>query len=105
MTLKANFSHFLDEGGKVLSLTEQASTVFTFLKKIVSAVTLDIEQPIIEIDLQCCTRASGLTCKGSIDASCKDLTIIHWHCDNCEASGTIANWQGCKWDNRKPTIH
>lgn len=105
MALKADFSHFLNENGKVHSLTEQASTVFSFLKKIVSAVTFEIEQPIIEVDLQCGTRASGLNCTGSIEASCPDLTIIHWRCDSCEASGTITNWQGSMWDNRKPTIH
>lgn len=105
MTLKADFSHFLDEKGKALSLTEQASVIFTFLKQIVSAVTFEIELPLIEVDLQCKTRAMGLTCDGSIDAYCHDNTIIHWHCDNCQASGTITNWQGSLWDNRKPTIH
>lgn len=105
MTLKANFSQFFDEKGKELTLTEQASTVFTFLKKIVSAVTLEIEQPVIEVDLQCKTRACGLACDGSIDAYCHDKTIIHWHCDICQATGTITKWQGSLWDNRKPTIH
>jgi len=35
MALKVDFRRFLDEEGKVLTLTKQAKTVFEFLAKIV----------------------------------------------------------------------
>ncbi|OUS26238.1 hypothetical protein A9Q98_11000 [Thalassotalea sp. 42_200_T64] len=105
MALKANLRHFLDEEGNVLELTEQAKTVFKFLSKIVSSVSENIEQPLIDVDLKCNTRADELTCGGSIEARCIAFGIIEWHCDSCEASGTISNWQNSMWDKQERTIH
>jgi len=105
MTLKANLTHFLDEEGHVLELTEQASTVFKFLSKIVRSVTKNIEQPLIDVDVKCNTRANSLSCDGSIEATCIAMDMIEWHCDTCEASGTISNWLGSAWDKQERTIH
>ena len=105
MALKANLKHFLDEEGKVLELTKQAKTVFKFLSKIVSSVTEQIEQPVIEVDLKCSTRAENLTCDGSIQAASKAIGLIKWHCDSCQASGTISHWQGSVWDKQQRTLH
>ena len=109
MALKADLRHFLDEEGGILELTEQAKIVFKFLSKIVLSVSEDIEQlvfdPVIDVDLKCNTRAGGLFCEGNIDASHAKTGLIEWHCDTCEASGTISNWQGSMWDKQKPTIH
>lgn len=105
MGLKVDFKQFLDEKGEVLALTEQAKRVFKFLTKIVLSVSENIEQPLIEIDLRCNTRGTELSCEGSIEASCNAMNIIEWHCDTCEASGTISNWQGSLWDIQKRTIH
>ena len=105
MTLKANLNHFLDEEGKELELTEQAKVVFKFLTKIIISVSNCIEQPIINVDLQCNTRAYGLSCQGSIEASCIAIGMIEWHCDTCEAAGTISNWQGSMWDMQERTLH
>lgn len=105
MALKADLRHFLDEEGNELELTEQAKTVFKFLTKIVSSVSQNIEQPLIDVDLKCNTRAHGLSCKGSIEAAYIEIGMIEWHCDTCEAAGTISNWQGSIWDNQERTIH
>ncbi len=105
MGLKVDFKQFLDEKGELLALTEQAKTVFKFLSKIVLSVSENIEQPLIEVDLNCNARADELSCEGGIEASCIAIDIIEWHCDTCEASGTISNWQGSLWDMQKRTIH
>lgn len=105
MALKVDLKQFLDEKGEVLALTEQAKTVFNFLTKIVLSVSENIEQPLIDVDLNCNTRGTELSCEGSIEASCSSINIIEWHCDTCEASGTISNWKGSLWDIQKRTIH
>ncbi len=105
MALKADLKHFLDEEGNVLELTEQAKTVFKFLTKIVSSVSENIEQPLVDVDLKCNTRADGLSCGGGIEATCIEIGMIEWHCDTCEASGTISNWLGSMWDKQERTIH
>lgn len=105
MALKVDLKQFLDDKGKVLELTEQANTVFKFLTTIVLSVSENIEQPLIDIDLRCNTRAAELSCEGDIEANCIANNIIEWHCDTCEASGTISNWQGSMWDMQKPTLH
>jgi hypothetical protein len=114
MVLKTDFRHFLDEEGKLLALTEQAKTVFKFLSKIVSSVSECVsnrtEQPIVDMDLvtvnlKCNTRADRLNCEGDIKARCLNISLIEWHCDSCEATGTISNWQGSLWDKQQHTIH
>jgi hypothetical protein len=105
MTLKADLKDFLDEDGNILTLTEQAKTILKFLSKIVSATSQNIGQQLIHLDLKCNTRASGLSCKGNIEAKSCDKVTIEWQCDTCQASGTISNWQGSIWDKQKPTIH
>ncbi len=105
MALKADLRHFLDEEGHVLELTDQAETIFKFLIKIVSSVSKNIEMPLINVDLKCTTRADELSCEGSIEARCIAIGMIEWHCDTCEASGTISNWQGSLWDKQEHTIH
>ena len=105
MALKVDLRTFLDEEGNVAELTEQAKTVFKFLTKIVSSVSKNIEQQCIDVDLKCNTRAAALSCEGSIEGECISIGIIEWHCDTCEASGTISQWQGSLWDNQERTIH
>lgn len=105
MALKADFRQFLDEQGNLLALTEQAKTIFKFLSKIVSSVSENIEQPRIDVNLKCNTRADQLCCEGSIEASCIAIGMIEWHCDICEAAGTISNWQASIWDKQERTIH
>ncbi|WP_259367619.1 hypothetical protein [Colwellia sp. MB02u-9] len=118
MVLKTDLRHFLDDEGKLLALTEQAKTVFKFLSKIVSSVSERIassvsthtEPPIVDIDLvavnlKCNTRAEQLHCEGDIEASCINLSLIEWHCDSCQAAGTISHWQGSLWDKQQHTIH
>jgi len=105
MALTADFRHFLDDKGHVLELTDQAKTVFNFLNKIVVSVSANIEQPLIDVELKCNTRANELSCEGNIEATCITIGMIEWHCDTCEASGTITNWQGSMWDQQKRTLH
>ncbi|WP_291623637.1 hypothetical protein [Colwellia sp.] len=105
MALKTDFRHFLDEAGNVVELTKQAKTIFKFLSKIVSAVSENIEQPMIDVDLNCNTRAEQLSCGGSIEGKCSAIDMIEWHCDTCEASGTISNWQGSLWDKQARILH
>ncbi len=122
MALKVDFRHFLDDEGKVLSLTKQAKTIFEFLAKIVVSVSQasvsheqfsqqstypDIEQPFIEISLKCNSRADELYCLGNIEAnySSDNISVIEWHCNTCEAAGTITNWQASLWDKQKRTMH
>jgi hypothetical protein len=115
MTLKVDLRSFLDEEGNVLALTEQANSVFTFLTRIVLAVSQELlspqsmrhnnEQPLIDIDLNCNARAAELTCTGSIKANSITHGIIEWHCDTCEIDGNISHWQGSLWDKQKRTIH
>jgi hypothetical protein len=105
MTLKANFKNFIDEDGNELDLTEQAKTIFKFLTTIVSTVSENINQPLIDVDLSCSSRAAKLSCDGCIKAKCIAIGMIEWHCDTCEASGTVSNWQGCLWDMQERTIH
>jgi len=105
MTLKVDLRHFIDEKGNVLTLTEQAKKVFQFITKIVTSVSENIEQPLIDVDLKCNTRADELSCEGSIDAKKIAFDMIEWHCDTCEASGTISNWQASIWDKQERIIH
>jgi len=105
MALKVKLTQFLDEEGNNLELTEQAKTVFKFLTKIVLLVSENIEKPLIDVDLKCNTRADSISCEGDIKAECIAIDIIEWHCDTCEAVGTISNWQGSKWDKQDRTIH
>lgn len=105
MALKVDLRQFLDEEGNELDLTEQAKKVFKFLTQIVSSVSGNINQPLIDVDLKCNTRANELSCEGDIDAKSTVIGIIDWHCDTCEASGTISNWQGSKWDKQERTFH
>jgi hypothetical protein len=105
MVLKANLRHFLDEEGNSLDLTEQAKKVFDFITKIILVVSEDIEQPLINLDLKCNTRADGLCCKGDISAKSISIEVIEWQCDTCEASGTISHWRGSIWDKQKRIIH
>lgn len=105
MTLKANLLHFLDEKGQVLELTDQAYTVFKFLTEIVSSVSAHAEHLTIDVGLPCSKRADALSCEGNITASYIVNSIIEWHCDTCEAAGTISNWQGSLWDKQTYTLH
>ncbi len=115
MTLKADLRSFLDDEGNELALTEQAKTVFKFLTKIVTSVSQVNyseqsfspinEQPLIDVDLKCNTRADRLSCTGNIKAKNFTIDIIEWHCNICEAAGTISHWQGSLWDKHKPTLH
>ncbi|MBA6328302.1 hypothetical protein H4J46_10185 [Colwellia sp. MB02u-6] len=110
MVLKTDLRHFLDEEGKLLTLTEQAKTVFEFLSKIVSSISECIAQPIVDIDLvavnlKCNTRAEQINCQGDIEASCINIGLIEWHCDSCKAAGTISNWQGSLWDKQQHIMH
>lgn len=105
MTLKVNFKHFIDEEGNELKLTEQAKTVFKFITKIVLSASENIEQPLIDVDLNCNSRADELSCLGGIKATCIATGMIEWHCDTCEASGTVSNWQDSLWDMQERTIH
>lgn len=105
MALKVNFKHFLDEEGNSLDLTEQAKQVFKFITKIVLSVSAHIDQPLINVDLKCNTRASGLDCDGEVTATCIVTEVIEWQCDTCQAAGTISNWRGSQWDKQKRVIH
>ena len=128
MLLKVNFNQFLDDEGDVLELTEQANTVFNFLSKIVLTVSQklvpqninqpnigqpDIKQQHIEVDLKCKNRGHKLSCLGNIEAGYStgtssgsdNISIIEWHCDTCEAAGTISHWLGSSWDKQKRIIH
>lgn len=105
MALKVNLKQFLNEEGEVAELTDQAKVIFNFLSKIVLSVSQNIEQPLTFVDLKCNTRAEGLICEGSIEASSINNHMIDWHCDSCEVSGTISNWQGSLWDKQKRVIH
>ena len=105
MALKIDLRQFLDEEGKVLELTEQAKVVFKFLTKIVSSVSMNIEQSLIDVDLRCNTRGDALYCEGSIEATYFASGIIEWHCDTCKASGTISHWRLSLWDKQKRTLH
>ena len=105
MALKVDLKQFLDENGNELALTAQARTVFNFISKIVLAVTEQIEQPLVEIDLKCATRAENLNCEGSIEANYQAPSLIHWQCDCCEANGSILNWQFSKWDKQLRVLH
>lgn len=105
MALKVDLRLFLDEKGNETELTDQAQVVFKFLTKIVLSVTANIDQPLIEVDLKCDARAEELSCVGEIEATHISMGIIEWHCDSCEASGTISNWQGSRWDKQKRILH
>ncbi|NQZ23670.1 MAG: hypothetical protein HRT53_16675 [Colwellia sp.] len=105
MALKADLRHFLDEEGNEIELTDQAKAIFRFLVKIVSAVSENIDQPLIYVDLQCRTRADDVSCRGSIEATYIAIGNIEWHCDTCEVSGTISHWQGSMWDKQKRILH
>jgi hypothetical protein len=105
MALKVDLRQFLDDEGNASELTEQAKKVFNFLTKIVSSVSKNIEHPGIYVDVKCDTRAEELHCDGGIEARCIAIGMIKWHCDTCEASGTISNWQGSLWDKQKRIIH
>lgn len=105
MTLKVDLEQFLDEMGAVIELTEQANQVFKFLTEIVLSVSQHIEQSVTFVDVKCNSRAEGLTCQGSIEASCINNHMIDWHCDSCDISGTISKWQGTLWDRQKRIMH
>lgn len=118
MPLHVNLSIFLDEKGNPVELTEQAEKVFIFLTQIISAVSQSVSKQVehkqaehepkhqtISVDVTCNTRADNLTCDGGIEAICHANGDIAWHCDTCQASGTVSHWQGCHWDRQARTLH
>jgi len=105
MALKTDLRHFLDDKGQVVELTDQAKTIFNFITKIVTSVSKSIKKPLINVDLKCSARGNDLHCEGSIAAKSITMGIIDWHCDTCEACGTISNWQDSMWDIQERTIH
>ena len=105
MVLITDFSVFFDDRGYVVDLTEQAKPIFKFIREIVVAVSADMDKPIINVDIKCDSRALGLLCEGHIDASHLGMGVIEWHCDTCEASGRISNWQGSFYDKQKHILH
>ena len=105
MPLKVDLRQFLDDEGNQLDLTEQAKMVFNFLTKVVSSVSKNIDQPLVDVGLKCNTRANKISCEGYINAMSTVIGVIDWHCDTCEASGTISNWQGSQWDKQRRTLH
>jgi len=105
MALKVDLKQFLDANGNEIALTDQAKAVFNFITYIVFSVTQHIEQLNVEVDLKCSTRAKTIDCEGNIKASCIAPNMINWHCDCCEANGSISNWQYSKWDQQVRTLH
>jgi len=77
MILKVDFKQFLDEKGDLLALTKQAKRVFKFLAKIVLSVSKNIEQPLIEVDLDCNTRGTELSCEGALKHLVSQLTKLN----------------------------
>ncbi len=105
MSLTTDFSVFFDDVGNLVELTEQAKPIFKFLKAIVETVSADIDKPIVNVDLKCSSRADGLLCEGYIDVSHIEHSFIEWHCDTCEASGRILNWQESIYNKKKHILH
>ena len=105
MPLKVDLRDFLNEEGEPLELTEQAKTVFNFVIHIVSAVSSTVGLDSKAIDLKCNSRSNQVLCTGSIEAVCNKSDPIEWHCDTCEASGSISHWQASLWDNQARTLH
>ena len=101
----SNLTHFLDENGNIPKLPEPAMKLVTFLTKIVSTASINIEEPIVDVDLKCSDSSEALSCEGHIEAWCSENMDIVWHCDTCDEEGTVSHWQGTQWDNHIKTVH
>jgi hypothetical protein len=105
MAIITDITHFLTDGGVVPGLPKPAMKLFSFITRIVEAVSLNVNDPIIELEMQCCDRGAKIECNGHIDAWCNDERVIEWVCCKCSESGTISKWQKTKWDMQKNTLH
>ncbi len=101
----SNLTHFLDENGNIPKLPEPAMKLVSFLTKIVSTTSIDITEPIVDIDLKCSDRSEALSCEGHIEAWCNEHMDIVWHCNTCDEGGVISHWQGTLWDHFIKTTH
>lgn len=97
----SNLTHFLDEKGNIPNLPEPAMKLIRFLTKIVSNASIDIKEPIVDVDLKCSDRSETVNCEGYIEAWCNENMDIVWHCNTCDVRGAVSNWQGTQWDNNK----
>ncbi|MCP4991030.1 MAG: hypothetical protein GY928_34770 [Colwellia sp.] len=74
MALHVDLRDFLDDEGKIVTLTQQAQTIFKFITKIILTVSKECspiknEQAAIDVDLKCNTRANSISCTGHIEVS------------------------------------
>ena len=67
MAYITDITHFLNDKGAIPKLPAPAMKMINFLSAIVSAVSSDIESPIIETDIKCCSKGEDLgVCHGKI---------------------------------------
>ncbi len=105
MALIANLRHFLDEDGSIPELPDAAMKLVGFLTRIVSTVSKEAEEPIVDVDIKCCERSNELSCDGYIEAWVSDNMDIQWCCNTCDENGVISNWHGSQWDHHDKTVH
>lgn len=105
MTRVTDITHFLNESNKVAELPEPAMKLVQFLGKIVEAVSVELDSPIVAPELKCCERSTEINCEGDIEAWALQNGTIEWHCDRCDENGTISNWEASPWDASKKIYH
>ena len=105
MTIVTDITHFLDEDGNVAELPKPAMMLIQFLGKIIKAVSLDVNSPIVAPELRCYERSSEVDCDGDIEAWALQRGNIEWYCDSCGENGMISNWETSPWDVSKKSYH
>lgn len=105
MSIVTDITHFLNDEGEVPNLPKPAMKLFHFLTRIIEAVSINVDEPLVDVDVRCCDRDTKITCNGHIEAWCNDERVIEWVCCKCSESGTISKWQKTKWDLQINTLH
>jgi hypothetical protein len=69
------------------------------LCQIVSAVTSQAAEGLLDTSLACRRRPGRKPCPGQIQAGFDEASgRIRWLCPSCGARGWISGWQGTRWD-------
>lgn len=95
----ADFTHYLDENGNIISAPHEAKTLGEYFAAIILMASFpDSEYP-AEFMVKCRRRPKRKPCLAKIiefiDPETGDIV---WTCPKCNDQGVIKNWRGTMWD-------
>ena len=97
-----DLTHFLDGKGDIpVGMPREARELASFFALIVDSVTSVF--PTTDGGVGTGIRCHSTGCQGKIIGTLDRRDgPVGWYCPACGDGGTIANWQGTRWDNTEP---